>query len=149
MKRILVGVDGSEHEREVIRVGVTLAVSLGAELYLVRAVGLPTHRLQFGLLSLSPDEIEQAMLDIARKDVEVLLLTVPEALRGGVRAEIGTPVQVVEDVARELDVDLIIIGSHGHGAIDRLLGSTAAKIVNHAERSVLVVRAPKRLAPDA
>ena len=36
--------------------------------------------------------------------------------------------------------DLIVIGSHGYGAIDRVLGTTAAKVVNHADRTVLVVR---------
>lgn len=34
----------------------------------------------------------------------------------------------------------IVIGSHGHGGIDRVLGTTAAKLVNHADRNVLVVR---------
>jgi nucleotide-binding universal stress UspA family protein len=42
-------------------------------------------------------------------------------------------------------VDLIVIGSHGYDALDRLLGTTAAKVVNHADRSVLVVRAAERI----
>ena len=44
------------------------------------------------------------------------------------------------------NVDLIVIGSHGYGGIDRVIGTTAAKVVNHADRSVLVVRSPERLA---
>ncbi len=44
--------------------------------------------------------------------------------------------------AREHDADMIVIGSHGYGALDRLLGTTAAKVVNHADRNVLVVRTP-------
>jgi nucleotide-binding universal stress UspA family protein len=43
-------------------------------------------------------------------------------------------------VARELSVDLIAIGSHGYSPVDHVLGTTAAKVVNHADRSVLVVR---------
>ena len=44
-------------------------------------------------------------------------------------------------VARERQVDLIVVGSHGYGgAMDHILGTTAAKIVNHADRNVLVVR---------
>ena len=35
---------------------------------------------------------------------------------------------------------LVIIGSHGYGGIDHLLGTTAARIVNHADRPVLVFR---------
>jgi nucleotide-binding universal stress UspA family protein len=45
--------------------------------------------------------------------------------------------------AKALDADLIVVGSHGYGTVDRLLGTTAAKIVNHAECSVLVVRPSK------
>jgi nucleotide-binding universal stress UspA family protein len=42
--------------------------------------------------------------------------------------------------AHQEDVDLIMVGSHGYSGVDRLLGTTAAKVVNHADRSVLVVR---------
>ena len=36
--------------------------------------------------------------------------------------------------------DLIVIGAHGYGRLDRLLGTTASKVVNHADRDILVVR---------
>ena len=50
---------------------------------------------------------------------------------------------VADDVlaaADELDVGAIIVGSHGHGGFQGLLGSTGAKIARRATRSVLVVR---------
>jgi len=47
---------------------------------------------------------------------------------------------VICRTARELDADLIVIGSHGYGGIDRVLATTAARVVNHADRSVLVAR---------
>jgi len=147
MKKILIGVDGSVREREVVDVGVRLAGPLDAQIFLVRAVGLPTQRLPFGFLSQSPDEVERCLLELAAADVESVMLRVPEKLRGGTRVLCGSPLAVIEGAAKELDVDLIIIGSHGHGAIDRILGSTAAKIVNHSECSVLVVRASTRLLP--
>jgi nucleotide-binding universal stress UspA family protein len=31
-------------------------------------------------------------------------------------------------------------GSHGSGGLDRILGTTAAKVVDHADRNVRVVR---------
>ena len=40
----------------------------------------------------------------------------------------------------ELDADVIVIGSHGHGAFQGLLGSTGAKLVRRAKVPVLVVR---------
>ena len=35
---------------------------------------------------------------------------------------------------------MIVIGSHGYGGLDRILGTTAARVVNHALCSVFVVR---------
>ena len=53
----------------------------------------------------------------------------------------GDPWRVILEVGDELDVDLIVIGSHGYKGIDRLLGTTAANVVNMARRNVLVVHA--------
>jgi nucleotide-binding universal stress UspA family protein len=44
---------------------------------------------------------------------------------------------------------LIVIGSHGYGGLDRVLGTTAARVVNHALCSVLVVRPPEAQAAHA
>jgi len=58
----------------------------------------------------------------------------------------GTAWDAICRVAQEEAVDLIVIGSHGYGALDRFIGTTAAKVVNHADRSVLIVRASERVA---
>ncbi len=38
--------------------------------------------------------------------------------------------------------DLLIIGSHGHGRFEGLLGSTGTKLVRHSPAAVLVIRQP-------
>jgi nucleotide-binding universal stress UspA family protein len=43
-------------------------------------------------------------------------------------------------VARTVDVDLIVLGSHCYHGLDRVLGTVAAKVVNRADRDVFVVR---------
>ena len=53
---------------------------------------------------------------------------------------VGVPWDTICTVAKEDNVDLIVIGSHGYDILDRIVGTTAAKVVNHADRSVLVVR---------
>ncbi|HEV3189281.1 MAG TPA: universal stress protein, partial [Polyangiaceae bacterium] len=53
---------------------------------------------------------------------------------------VGTPWEAVCNAARAAGADVIVIGSHGYAGFDRLLGTTAARIVNHAACSVLVVR---------
>src|SRR5262249_52175656 len=74
-------------------------------------------------------------------EIEEAAATVPPELLDGAYAQVGVAWDAICSAAREHDVDLIVIGSHGYGLLDRLLGTTAAKVVNHADRSVLVVRA--------
>lgn len=45
---------------------------------------------------------------------------------------------------KELDIDLLIIGSHGYGKFEGLLGSTGTKLVRHSPASVLVLRSPTK-----
>ncbi|MCX6926594.1 MAG: universal stress protein [Verrucomicrobia bacterium] len=53
----------------------------------------------------------------------------------------GDPPFGIVDTAKELGIDLIIISTHGHNGLERvLLGSTAEKVVRHAGCPVLVVR---------
>jgi len=55
-------------------------------------------------------------------------------------ARTGHSYKTILDVAEEKQVDLIIIASHQPGLQDYFLGSTAAKVVRHAQCSVLVIR---------
>ena len=52
----------------------------------------------------------------------------------------GHAYNTILDEAEKSGADLIIIASHRPGLQDYLLGSTAAKVVRHANCSVLVVR---------
>jgi nucleotide-binding universal stress UspA family protein len=57
------------------------------------------------------------------------------------RIEVGDVSGTVCKIAAELNVDVIVVGSHGRGAIERLLlGSVSDQIVRHAPCPVLVVR---------
>lgn len=54
---------------------------------------------------------------------------------------VGHPATAICEVAEEENVDLIIVGSHGRSAIDRmLLGSVSHGVLNRAKRPVLVVK---------
>src|SRR6185312_426695 len=142
MKRILVGLDGSPRETEVLDAARALAEKIGAELILFRAISLPTQ-LPPRALALPPVALGELLIDDARQHLGELAMPLPPALHPRVRVDLGAPWAAICDAARLEHADLIAIGSHGYGAIDRLLGTTAAKVVNHADRSVLVIRATK------
>jgi len=44
------------------------------------------------------------------------------------------------DLADELGAEVIVVGSHGHGGFQGLLGSTGSKLVRRSPVPVLVVR---------
>lgn len=52
----------------------------------------------------------------------------------------GDPPTVIFEFAEEIGADLIIIASHRPGLRDYFLGSTAARVVRHAQCPVLVDR---------
>jgi nucleotide-binding universal stress UspA family protein len=58
----------------------------------------------------------------------------------------GQPADVILDTAKDQGCDMIVMGSHGHGAItDALIGSTAKRVVREATIPVLVVRLPETM----
>mgnify|MGYP001595915519 CR=1 FL=1 len=56
----------------------------------------------------------------------------------------GNPTEQILNQSREVDADLIVMGSYGHNIIQgALIGGTARKVVQSSEIPVLVVRLPK------
>lgn len=57
----------------------------------------------------------------------------------------GSPKSVILEEADAFDADLIIVGSHGYGMVERfLLGSVSQAVALHAKCSVEIVRSPKK-----
>lgn len=144
MQKILVGVDGSLRQKAVLAAAAELARRTRAQLVLFRAVSLPTELPPEAYL-MAPDEVTKILEQRARSAVEEAARDVPQELIAKLHVAIGTPWQAICQAAVEDDVDMIVIGSHGYDTLDRVLGTTAAKIVNHADRAVLVVRAAERI----
>jgi len=144
MKKILVGLDNSPRSNDVLASAVRLAKMTGARLHLFRGVGVP-REVPAIAWSVAPGELELVLEREAQAALKQTARQVPEDLLAGASVALGSPWEAICEAAKREDVDLIVIGSHGFGAVDRLVGTTAAKVVNHADRSVLVVRATERL----
>jgi nucleotide-binding universal stress UspA family protein len=138
MKKILVGLDGSPRASGVLAYAGALAGVTGAKLVLVRSVGIPAD---MALAWPASDEpLEVALRAQAQTYLDTCAATVPSGRLDGVRVVLGVPWEAICGAAVHENADLIVVGSHGYGGIDHLLGTTAARIVNHADRPVLVVR---------
>jgi nucleotide-binding universal stress UspA family protein len=88
------------------------------------------------------DHFRKSLLTDARARTEAL---VPEEARAwcevDTRVVCGKPYQEILRIARNDDADLVVLGVHGHGPIDRMLfGSTPQQVVRQAECPVLTIR---------
>jgi nucleotide-binding universal stress UspA family protein len=146
MRRIVVGLDGSSRSVGVLDAAVALAKAHGGKITVVRGVGLPPDVPQ-DFWKATDEPLIDVLCKRARGYLEECLAKVPAELRASspIQVVVGVPWQAVCDAARAAQADLVVIGSHGYGGLDRLLGTTAAKIVNHANCTVLVVREPIRV----
>ena len=144
MKTILVGIDCSPHSEQVLAASVRLAGMTGARLHLFRGVGVP-RGVPAAAWSCAPGELDVVLEREALAELNLAARAVPDGMLAGTSVALGSPWQAVCEAAKRQNVDLIVIGSHGFGAVDRVVGTTAAKVVNHADRSVLVVRMTERL----
>ena len=144
MKKLLVCLDGSKKQTDVLNAAIAVARRSGARLLLFRSVGLPVE-LPSAAYSMAMEDVPKLLQHAAEKELDELARSVPPELYAGLRVSVGVPWPSIERAASVEDVDMIIIGSHGYHGLDRILGTTAAKVVNHADRSVLVVRDAERL----
>jgi nucleotide-binding universal stress UspA family protein len=141
MKRILVALDASERAPAVLRTAAQLAKLADAKLVLFRAIGLPPDVPRDVVLS--PElGVEDVLRSSAHADLDRLASAIEPALIERITTELATPWDGIVREAKTADADLIVMGSHGYSRVDRLLGTTAAKVVNHADRNVLIVRTP-------
>jgi len=93
----------------------------------------------------TPEEQERLWHEELREAGDELARTAEALSSGNVdkRIEYGEPAATISKVAEELNVDVIVVGSHGRSGFRRLLlGSTSEHVVRSAPCPVLVVRAP-------
>jgi nucleotide-binding universal stress UspA family protein len=141
MNRILVALDASPRAPGVLAAAAQLGELSNASLVLYRAIGIPPE-LPADLFRVTDRSLEQILRSNAVNDLEQLAKTFPKARVETIATAFATPWDGICRAAREYAADLVVIGSHGYGTIDRVLGTTAAKVVNHIDRNVMVVRAP-------
>jgi len=135
MKRILVAVDDSETSLRAVRLASEIAAASKAELLLAHVLVVPPADL-YGLPTPEFQRVQQKVVND--------IITKAAAAAEGVRAETkllkGKPAEAIADAAVSSDVDLVVVGSRGRGAVARvLLGSTSDRLINICEKPVLIV----------
>ncbi len=144
---ILLAIDESEGAKKATAFARTLAESLeGSRVTIVHVVRPLDYRyvsLETGGPNLAAilEEIEAGARQRARELVAQVEEAFPKEVPTTVLVTVGDPAAEIVNVAREANVDLIVVGSRGLGRIQGvLLGSVSDRVVHMAHCPVLVVR---------
>jgi nucleotide-binding universal stress UspA family protein len=154
LKTILVATDFSEPSDAALAYGRELARTFRAQLVVVHvAENLVTFGGADGFVALEPD-LQRDLAAAAKRRLAALISAedVEQLSARTVLLTSNTTAASITDYAKEANVDLIVIGTHGRGGIAHLLmGSVAERVVRTAPCPVLTVRHPERefVLPDA
>lgn len=142
LPRVALAWDASEEAKAALEEAVALAEACGATLRVVRTVEAPVvyREAQWSDPTITQDWVElvttqaRASLDAATDLVDGRVPCVAEVLDGRAGERLA---------ALSAEVDVLVCGSRGHGALARVaLGSTSAHLLHHAACPVVVVPRP-------
>lgn len=139
---ILIATDFSEASEGAVDYGCTLAKRLGSVVHLIHVVENP-HLGPGGatLWNYSLPALKERLEGEAEERMAALTAPHESHLTIERVARVGQPWVEIVEYAREHGIDLIVMGTHGHGAVAQvLLGSVAERVVRHAPCPVLTVR---------
>lgn len=141
IKRILVATDFSTQAHNAVDYAVELSVRLQAPLLLVSAFQIPMYPLPEGAFVAGGPAIaeilERVSRDLAAEKKRAVDLG---ALQVDSLVVEGAPANEVVRIAKEHNIDLIVVGSHGRGGLSRaILGSVADRVMRTAHCPVMVV----------
>jgi nucleotide-binding universal stress UspA family protein len=143
LKKILYPTDFSEASLEALKFAVGFAKNFQAKLILMNVVDekIFSEGLSLARVS-SPEALGQEMLAEAGRQLKRII---PADERKGLEFEMvtlsGSPFAEIIRYAKEMDVDLIVIGTAGRSGVEHMMfGSTAEKVVRKAHCPVLSVK---------
>jgi nucleotide-binding universal stress UspA family protein len=145
LKRILVPTDFSESSGAALAYAREFAKTFGASLHLLHVIQDPYT--QPWAAESFPAPLAEMLADWQTQAGARLSALLPEhEQRDAVVATVvGSPFHEIVRYASEHEIDLVVIGTHGRGALGHmLLGSVAEKVVRKAPCPVLTVRHPER-----
>lgn len=135
-EKILFPTDFSHTGDAALTMATALARDTGAMLYIVHVQEPPAYygggEMYYGMLDPTAHELIKLLEDVKPNDPSV---------RYEHRMLTGDPAGALVDFAKQENIDLIVLGTHGRSGLSRLLmGSVAEAVVRRAECPVLTFK---------
>ena len=147
--KILIAVDGSCYSAAALDEVAQRSWPSCSEVLIVTAYEFPVASMPevWALPADYYEQLEGAVREHANSIIAAAVSRLKKTLPADIMVEgkaiEGSPKRVIPDEAAQWEADLIVVGSHGYPAWERLLlGSVSQAVVSHANCSVEVVRMP-------
>ena len=143
IKRIVVGVDGSDQAAAALKWAIRMAKGMGSQITAVYGIHIPTYFPEPYAIPVQFDESWRAEMKTEFEGKWCKPLSV-SAIRYRTVMEDGRPASVIAAVAERENADIIVVGRRGRGGIaELLLGSVSHELVLHSTRPVLLISPQK------
>jgi len=140
IQKILVPTDGSDYSERAAEYGVDIAKMLSAQIVVVYVI----DQVVIDQISKATerDSVERELKENGQRYVNyVLSLAEKEGVKSSSLLVKGTPYEQIVHLARELNIDLIVMGTYGRRGTERvLIGSVAQRVIEYAPCPVLVIK---------
>jgi nucleotide-binding universal stress UspA family protein len=142
LRKVLVPTDFSESARHALTYGISFAREYQSELVVLHVVENLTVGYASDLFPVPMAEVFQEISGYAKAELAKLGAAAREKKVEVVEQVVqGKPSAEIIRFAREAEVDMIVLGTHGKGMLDQaLFGSTTERVVRRAPCPVLTVR---------
>jgi nucleotide-binding universal stress UspA family protein len=138
IRHVLVPLDGSELAERALSLAAELVSKTNGRLLLAQVLRWSTQAFLFGVPDVDAARVDEELTKAAGEYLEKTNAELSVPCEG--RVLHGIPADELLKVVRDEDIDLVVMGTHGRGALMRMaLGSVAERMV-HAKAPVLLVR---------
>lgn len=144
IKKILVPIDFSDYSKSALKYTVNFAKYFKAEIHLIYVIEPVIYPPDFSMGQIAIPAIDLDMDKRSQEELQKLSKKeIPPETKVQIFVKTGKPYIEIIETAREQNIDLIIIATHGHTGVEHILfGSTAEKVVRKAPCPVLTLREP-------
>jgi nucleotide-binding universal stress UspA family protein len=144
IKKVLVPIDFSDYSKSALKYAVNFAKSFSADITLVYVVEPIIYPPDFSMGQIAIPAVSTEWDERAQEELDKLAKTeISKDVKVKSIIKTGKPFVEIIETAKEEEIDLIIIATHGHSGVEHILfGSTAEKVVRKAPCPVLTLREP-------
>ncbi len=142
--KILVPIDFSDYSKNALKYAVQFAKHFNSSMYLIYVIEPVIYPADFSMGQVAIPSMDTNIQSRAEEELTNLAKNfVDPSIKVEIIIKTGKPFVEINETAKEKDIDLIIIATHGHTGVEHLLfGSTAEKVVRKAPCPVLTLREP-------